>query len=155
MASPFRTVDGGLTLDLGEEETLILQRIIGELRAGLQSPERPEHLRRLFPPAYEDDAEAQRDFAQFTTDDLVAQKAHALDAVERLLNEGSVIGAEDQQALLTVLNDARLALGTRLGVTEEDDRESEPETFERAVYHWLGWLQANLIDHLLIEPFDL
>ena len=55
------------------------------------------------------------------------------------------------QAWLGVLNDTRLVLGTRLGVTEDEvdiDPES-PEAQPWVVYYWLTHLQGELIDQLL------
>ena len=51
---------------------------------------------------------------------------------------------------IQTLNDLRLAIGTRIGVTEDDgwDRESEDsdDTIEpRVLYHWLTALQDCLV----------
>jgi hypothetical protein len=54
-------------------------------------------------------------------------------------------------AWLGVLNDTRLVLGTRLGVTE-DEFEIDPDSPEArgyAIYYWLTALQGDLIDMLL------
>ena len=55
------------------------------------------------------------------------------------------------QAWLGVLNDTRLVLGTRLGVTE-DERElnpADPQAGAYAMYQWLTWLQGDLVEALL------
>jgi len=50
------------------------------------------------------------------------------------------------------LNDARLALGTRLDVTEDLDHDlrqydpEDPYTQALAVYLWLGWAQELLLE---------
>jgi len=79
--------------------------------------------------------------------------------------EGTLAGAEvrrgrfeltlsEEQALawLAVFNDARLALGTRLEVTEDLDLSGldpdDPDTAPFAVYWWLGVLEERLIDVL-------
>ena len=57
---------------------------------------------------------------------------------------------EEVQAWLGVLNDTRLVLGTRLGVTEEE-REldpADPQAGAYAMYHWLTWLQGDLVEAL-------
>jgi Domain of unknown function (DUF2017) len=54
---------------------------------------------------------------------------------------------------LGALNDARLALGTRLGVTEDPEYESiadsDPDAGAYAVYGWLTWVQDDLVQVLL------
>ena len=63
------------------------------------------------------------------------------------------IGADDVNAWLGVLNDARLALGARLGVTEETDLgrldPRDPESAPKAAYAWLTYLQGELVETLL------
>lgn len=163
MVGPFARRRGALTLRIGEAEAEILGQVVREMRAQVAAPDRAPHLYRLFPPAYTDDAEAQHDFARFTTDDLVAEKMKALDEVEHLLARGrerrgvwsAPIEHDEEHSLLVVLNDARLMLGTRLDVTEDSDAsgdepdESDPDAFALGVYHWLGWLQSFLVDELL------
>ncbi len=52
-----------------------------------------------------------------------------------------------------MLNDARLALGTRLGVTDETDASdldpSDPTAPVLAVYSWLTYLEGELVETLL------
>ena len=52
-----------------------------------------------------------------------------------------------------VLNDARLALGTQLGVTEDTDYADldpeDPESSALAAYAWLTYLQGELVETLL------
>ena len=50
---------------------------------------------------------------------------------------------------LAALNDLRLVLGTRLGVTEETYiDENGPRTPGLTVYVWLTWLQGELVEAL-------
>jgi hypothetical protein len=59
---------------------------------------------------------------------------------------------EEAEAWLSVINDARLALGTRLEVTEEMDFSGvdpdDPDSAPYAVYWWLGMLEEELVDAL-------
>ena len=50
-----------------------------------------------------------------------------------------------------MLNDARLVLGTRLGVTEEERQiaDDDPNIAAFTVYHWLTYLQGELIEQML------
>ncbi|MBV8949992.1 MAG: DUF2017 family protein, partial [Actinobacteria bacterium] len=61
----------------------------------------------------------------------------------------------ETEAWLGALNDARLALGVALGVTEDLDFEAlanDPAAAGYAMYGWLTSLQGALVDALL--PFD-
>ena len=69
----------------------------------------------------------------------------------------AVLNEEQAQCWLRALNDIRLALGTRLDVTEEwyeeanqmDPRDPRASLF--AVYDWLTMLQESLV-RVLWEP---
>ena len=53
-----------------------------------------------------------------------------------------------EEAALQVINDLRLAIGTRLGVSE-DRQEIDPESADAqawAVYSWLSGMQEALVD---------
>ena len=55
------------------------------------------------------------------------------------------------QAWLGVLNDTRLVLGTRLGVTEEEHvlDPADPDAGAYALYQWLTMVQGDLVQELL------
>ena len=63
--------------------------------------------------------------------------------------EGDVdLDDEAAQRWLTVLTDLRLAIGTRLDVSEDDDPAidpSDPDAQLRAIYQWLTALQDSLV----------
>jgi Domain of unknown function (DUF2017) len=108
-------------------------------------------LARLFPDAYEDPLEAD-DFRRFTQRDLRARKLHDLDLAHDTLQRADPtrLTPEEQQAWLGALNDLRLTLGTRLGVTEDpvvlDGRDQgDPDTTMYLVYDWLTYHQDRLI----------
>jgi hypothetical protein len=119
-------------------------------------------LERLFPRAYLDPTEekAEAEWQRFVHDDLVDGRRRALETVERTLAGALVrrgrleLTLSEEQALawLAVINDARLALGTRLDVTEDMDLSrlsaDDPDTAPYAVYWWLGVLEERLIDVL-------
>ena len=47
------------------------------------------------------------------------------------------------------LNDLRLVLGERLGVTEDVyERDVDPRVPELAVYDWLTWLHGSIVEVL-------
>ena len=107
---------------------------------------------RLLPDAYRDDDSASADFRRFTEQSLreekVARARTALDTLDRVTGKQRIVMTRDEgQAWLLALNDLRLAMGTRLGLTQED--ADEEATGERpVVYDWLTWLQSTLVDVL-------
>ena len=116
-------------------------------------------LARLLPDAYGDDREAADEFRRYTEGDLRAGKrAHAgtvLATLAPLTGQGGRLSLDREQAdaWLGCLNDLRLVLGTRLGVTEQTDLDAadeDPRAQALHVYGWLGWLQESLLSCL--EP---
>lgn len=105
-------------------------------------------LLRLLPDAYSDDPGAADDFRRFTEHGLREQKAAnarlALATLQRTEDGQSIrMTVSEGQAWLTALNDLRLTLAVRLGITDDDDEDRDP------LYDWLTWLQATLVDALM------
>ncbi|MDP9431978.1 MAG: DUF2017 domain-containing protein [Actinomycetota bacterium] len=129
-----------------------LEAIVGFSAVPAERPADPV-LARLLPDAYADDPEASADFRRYTEMDLRAAKTAAartaLAGLQSADRRRLTLSAEGGEAWLTALNDIRLALGTRLGVTEESDAEPVDPRNPRAsllqVYGWLGWLQESLV----------
>lgn len=127
----------------------------------LASPERPADpvVLRLFPDAYQDNDEWAGDFRRYTERGLREGKLHhaatvlaTLDGAERKGDKLRVRLDPDQaSAWLRTLTDLRLALGTRLGVEQDDDHRWEaldpedPVRYVHDVYSWLGWVQETLV----------
>ena len=107
-------------------------------------------LRRLFPPAYGDeaDAEAEAEYRRLMGGELLAGRRAALRTFAGSL-ERDLLSAEELEAWLRALNDLRLFLGTRLDVREEDLAEPldprDPQAEERALYAYLSWLQEHVV----------
>ena len=120
-------------------------------RERLQRPDDPA-LARLFPDAYGDDEESASDFRRMTESSLREGKlAAARMLLETLPADGGSIrlGLETAEVWLSALNDVRLALGTRIGVTDDTDLEidtADPENRLMTVYLWVGALQQQLVD---------
>lgn len=140
-----------VTPDVAEDEDPLVQ-LVG-LDPDAERPEDPA-LARLFPDAYLDDADAAAEFRRFTERDLRETKlSHATTALATLRRSGEkvTLSVVEAQAWLGALNDVRLALGTRLGITEEGMAElaSLPDDDPRAatfhVYDWLTYLQETLV----------
>jgi len=158
----------GLQFVLEPGEAAVLTRLCEELNRLLDGdgdgdPEQPDPvLERLFPRAYLDptEEEAEADWQRLVHGDLVDGRRKALASVEGTLAGATVkrgrfeltLSDEQAQDWLAVVNDARLALGTRLGVTEDLDLSGldpdDPDTAPYAVYWWLGVLEERLVDTL-------
>lgn len=110
-------------------------------------------LARLFPDAYRDDDEAAAEFRRYTEVGLRDGKlAAAATVLDDLGSAGDiVIDHERAQAWLRALNDLRLALGTRLEITEEMHERfgeldpDDPRFPAFAAYDWLSFLQESLV----------
>jgi hypothetical protein len=121
-----------------------------------QAPEDPV-LARLLPDAYSDDPEAAGEFRKYTEPALRSAKYEvAKQLLDTLPEAGGRIQLSNDEALawLKALNDVRLALGVRLGVTEEFEQEwaklkpDDPQWTAYEVYAWLGAVQESLVQAL-------
>jgi hypothetical protein len=153
--------DDSLIVSLAPEELELLTRLPEELRVVFDAPADDAGARRLFPPAYLDPTEedAEREWEAMVHPDLLRQRLDALELVTGSLSRATVnkdrreiaLTPDDVQAWLGVLNDTRLVLGTRLGVTE-DERPIDPDGPDAnnyAIYYWLSHLQGEMVDALL------
>lgn len=137
--------------EVADDEDPLVQ-IVG-LDPDAERPEDPA-LARLFPDAYLDDVDAAAEFRRFTERSLrEAKVAHATTALETLRRSGEkvTLSGDEAAAWLGALNDVRLALGTRLGITEEGMAElaelpdDDPRAATFHVYDWLTYLQETLV----------
>jgi hypothetical protein len=119
-------------------------------------PEDPV-LARLLPDGYRDDPEAAGEFRKYTEPALRSAKHQAAqEMLDTLPDAGGRIQLTEEQALawLKTLNDVRLALGVRLGVTEEFEKQwarlkpDDPQWAAFEVYAWLGAVQESLVQAL-------
>ena len=115
-------------------------------------------LARLFPDAFMDDPDASVEFRRFTERDLRQAKADNARSVAAALesDEDPVRIAPDAVASwLGFLNDTRLALGTRVEITEDNHDElaglpdDDPRLGLFHVYDWLTFLEDSLVRLLL------
>lgn len=176
MPHSFRRTRHGLEIKLSRAEATMLRQLAEDLIGLLESdsapvpadplealvgmsltptppPEDPV-LARLLPDGYTDDDEAAADFRRYTEPELRSAKRSALRAVATTLGHdgGKTVLNVDTAALwLMAINDLRLALGTRLEVTEDLydslDRMApdDPRLPHLAVYEWLGGLEESLV----------
>ncbi|MCV2491574.1 DUF2017 domain-containing protein [Geodermatophilus sp. YIM 151500] len=109
-------------------------------------------LARLLPEGHRGDPRLAADYREMTEASLRGGKADDLATVRATLPSGGGevrLDVEQAGAWLRSTNDLRLALGTRLDVTEDteppDDVTGEEEQ-QLAVYYWLTALQGSLVD---------
>ncbi|HET9092623.1 MAG TPA: DUF2017 family protein [Acidimicrobiales bacterium] len=140
----------GCELHLPPEERRLLASLPSQLQAVLDATESsrevPDSLKRLFPPAYVRDDEAQASFREATHSELTASHQAAL-AVLADSADAARLDEEQMAAWMTALNDLRLVLGTVLQVTDDGVAgDQDPQSSELVIYHYLTMLQSELID---------
>jgi hypothetical protein len=143
-----RVGPGQFDNQLPDDGRRLVGRMASELRDLLLTED--DSLRRLYPTAYPDDPARDAEFATFAHDQMLMARLEALDVVERTL-EADELTADDLQAWMQVINQARLVLGTRLDVSEDDPRDGDPSHPDAAgfeLYHLLGRLVGDLVDAL-------
>jgi hypothetical protein len=132
-----------------------LEKMLG-LSGNAELPDDPV-LARLLPDAYSDDPNASAEFRRYTEETLRAGKINSAKAVLASLPAGGgdvVLSEPECQHWLKALNDVRLALGVRLGITDEEQdltenlAASDPRSAYIWVYQWLAYLQDSLIESL-------
>jgi hypothetical protein len=153
--------DGALTVSLAEEELGLLRSLPEQLRDVFEGDEEDPARARLFPRAYLDPtAESEEaEWQALVGPSLLRERLDALQRITVTLGRAVLVGEwwqidltpDEVQAWLGVLNDTRLVLGTRLGVTEEERAldPGDPDAGPYALYQWLTWVQGDLIEELL------
>jgi hypothetical protein len=145
------------------DEVRVLRKVAGEVVALLTDG--MDHgdpvVSRLFPDIYPERPEDSREFRQYTEGDLKTGKIDQAGAILAALpdeGEGEVrLDGEAADAWLRAINDARLAMGTRLDITAETDLSAELDeailidpgssrVFQLSVYAYLGYLQESLLN---------
>lgn len=142
--SRFRTTAEGIRVELSPEERLFLGDVL-PLLAEIGAPGSDPAADRLRVPVYLDDPDANDEWWRLMGEDLEASRRADRSVFQRTVSSDEVVTltAEDADAMLRVLNQARLALGARLGIDVEEDHDELPED-SRQVMDYLGWIQEEL-----------
>jgi hypothetical protein len=130
-------------VNLGPGERAALRELPTKLSEAVTANSGAEALRRLFPPAYPSDEEAESEFRRFIGQELTASKLEALETLSKTA-EKTELSEGEATAWLRALNDIRLWLGTLLDIKEDDAGELDDPP--HALYHVLTWLQSLLVD---------
>ncbi len=145
------------------ESTDPFDQLVKDLSADPDEPEISDDpvLKRLFPNAYPHDADASSDFRRFTERDLKSKKVTEAQLVLARL-ESTGLGSHDLRippaeadAWLRTLTSVRLAVATRLEITDSESAErlaelpeDDPRSFMVSVYDWLGFAQETMLSAL-------
>jgi hypothetical protein len=174
----FRPSTSGVTARFAKPEAVIIRDLVEQVAelvaADMPAPETDELaamvgmsdnselpddpvLARLLPDGYRDDPEAAQDFRRFTESGLRSVKVESAQTLLGTLPSGGGrvrLSSEQAEAWLRSLNDVRLALGVRLGVTDDFDALNEnvgsddPRFAYVQIYQWLAFLQESLVTAL-------
>lgn len=145
----FKATAGGIRVQLSPEQRAFLGDVI-PLLAGLGSPGSDPAADRLHVPVYLDDSEANAEWWRLMGPDLSEARRADRAVYEKMLSSDQpvTIGVDDADAVLRVINEARLALGARFGIDVEADHDTIPED-SRQVMDYLGWIQEELTVELM------
>jgi Domain of unknown function (DUF2017) len=174
----FRATSDGVTARFAKPEAAIIRDLVTQVvelvaadmpppdaddlaaMVGLSdSTEPPEDpvLARLLPDGYRDDPESAQEFRRFTESGLRSAKVECAQTLLETLPAGGGrvrLSSDQAQAWLRSLNDVRLALGVRLGVTDDFDglsdnaQPDDPRYAYIQVYQWLAYVQESLVEAL-------
>jgi Domain of unknown function (DUF2017) len=147
------------------DEVRVLRKVAGEVVALLTDG--MDHgdpvVSRLFPDIYPERPDDSSEFRHYTEGDLKTGKIDQAGAILAALpdsGEGEVrLDGEAAEAWLRAINDARLAMGTRLGIRADTELSDELDeailvdpassrVFQLSVYAYLGYLQESLLNAL-------
>ncbi|MEV0895889.1 DUF2017 domain-containing protein [Actinoplanes sp. NPDC049802] len=161
----FRRSGGHCVATFAHDEVRVLRKVaaevVGLLTDGMDHTD--PVVSRLFPDIYPDRPEDSQEFRLYTEGDLKTSKIDQAGAILAALpdeGEGEVrLDGEAAEAWLRAINDARLAMGTRLEIQADTDLGEELDNavledpgssrvFQLSVYAYLGYLQESLLNAL-------
>jgi len=147
--SHFKRVDDNIEVSLSREERVFLGDVL-PLLAGIGPRGSDPAADRLQVPVYLDDPDANEEWWRLMGSDLDAGRRSDRAIFEKTISSEDSIELSDTEAdaVLRVLNEARLTLGARFGIDVEEDHDDLPEE-SRQVLDYLGWIQEELTLELM------
>jgi uncharacterized protein DUF2017 len=145
-----RTRRGDFELRLDPQERDILRALPDQLRELIshEDPTSDPAMARLYPAAYPDDPIQNLEYERLAVDELTSQRLSSIDAMEGSM-DADRLSEDVLLSWLSVLNDLRLVLGTRLEITEEttedDFAQEDPRASVFALYGYLTWLVDAMV----------
>ncbi|OJF10958.1 DUF2017 domain-containing protein [Couchioplanes caeruleus] len=147
------------------DEVRVLRKVAGEVVGLLMDgfDHTDPVVSRLFPDIYPDRPDDSAEFRLYTEGDLKTGKIDQAGAILAALPDdgpGEVrLDGEEAEAWLRAINDARLAMATRLDIQSDTDLGEELDeavihdpgssrVFQLSVYAYLGYLQESLLNAL-------
>jgi hypothetical protein len=141
-------VPGGYQVNLTKPEQRLIRDSMDELRVMLADHD-PD-TKRLFPTAYVEHPQLDAEYQRLVNDDLRQGQLDALDVVDQTM-DGQVIDRAQAEAWMRAVNGVRLALGTRLDVSEEPPTAldpDDPQLRDRIAYEVLNQVLGAFISAL-------
>lgn len=148
MIEPERDGDG-YVVDLSGDERDLLASLPLQLVEILDTPiEEDDAIARLFPDAYSAaDQDHADEFRRLMNDDLKDRHRASLELIASTAHSNRLTH-DELYGWMTGLNQLRLVIGTRLGVTEDMDEDERDEDPGFGLYSYLSWLQAQVVEAL-------
>jgi len=135
-----RRKSGVLRMDVADAEIALLSGLLDDFADLLAEPDSDDPVvQRLYPAGYTDDPAAAQEYRELVESDLRAELAAGAGRLS--------LDDEATDRWLRVLNDLRLALGTRLGVTEEAELDDSRPAVQ--IYSWLTAVQDLMVTQAL------
>ncbi len=141
-----RTRNDDVAVRIPDEWRALLSSIAAQMGELMDDPD-ADGVRRLFPPAYADDAERDAGYQILSRDALIDGRLAAAQTVrETARNEH--LTWDELECWSRVVADARLVLGTTLDIGEDDEPVDfdDPENAGQQVYYLLGYLLELMIE---------
>ena len=143
----FRAVADGFAVELAPEARAWMVELASQLSVMLEADS--EELRRLFPTAYPDDPELDAGYQILARQQLIDSRREAIALMQETVSQ-DLLSEEELSAWMSIINDLRLVLGTRLDVSEDDHDvdPDDPDVEAHMLYHQLGYVLSEIVDAL-------
>ncbi len=144
---------GTIDVRLSDDERRQIEHLADQVRDMLDDSTDPS-LRRLFPPAYADDAARDAAYQMQMGDEL--RQSH-LESIETLRTgaDEATLTPEQATAWLQAINATRLVVGTRLDITDDDGpvviSRDDPDVPLWIAYEFLTELLGELVEALTLH----